>query len=126
MIKRIIGLSALGVVFASAAWADDATSGMPTGKRQHKPLTVTKEIDKATPAMNKSESIDPLADDAATRTQADDTTVDDSESSTRGAKQDAKRRAKEVAEQTRASDDDVAKKTDKSEAVRARKRPDGS
>ncbi len=29
----------------------DAASGLPTGKRQHKPLTVTKEIDKATPLL---------------------------------------------------------------------------
>ncbi len=29
----------------------DAASGLPTGKRQHKPITVTKEIDKATPLL---------------------------------------------------------------------------
>jgi len=29
----------------------DAASGLPTGKRQHKPLTITKEIDKATPLL---------------------------------------------------------------------------
>lgn len=29
----------------------DAASGLPTGKRQHKPLTVTKEIDKASPLL---------------------------------------------------------------------------
>jgi type VI secretion system secreted protein Hcp len=29
----------------------DAASGLPTGKRQHKPLTITKEIDKATPLI---------------------------------------------------------------------------
>jgi len=29
----------------------DAASGMPTGKRQHKPLIITKEIDKATPLL---------------------------------------------------------------------------
>jgi type VI secretion system secreted protein Hcp len=29
----------------------DAASGLPTGKRQHKPLTVSKEIDKATPLL---------------------------------------------------------------------------
>jgi len=27
----------------------DAASGLPTGKRQHKPITITKRIDKATP-----------------------------------------------------------------------------
>lgn len=29
----------------------DAASGLPTGKRQHMPLTITKEIDKATPLL---------------------------------------------------------------------------
>jgi type VI secretion system secreted protein Hcp len=29
----------------------DAASGLPTGKRQHKPITVTKEIDKSTPLL---------------------------------------------------------------------------
>jgi type VI secretion system secreted protein Hcp len=29
----------------------DAASGLPTGKRQHKPLTITKELDKASPLL---------------------------------------------------------------------------
>jgi type VI protein secretion system component Hcp len=29
----------------------DAASGLPTGKRQHKPVTITKEVDKATPKL---------------------------------------------------------------------------
>ncbi len=29
----------------------DAASGLPTGKRQHKPLTITKEIDESTPVL---------------------------------------------------------------------------
>jgi type VI secretion system secreted protein Hcp len=29
----------------------DAASGMPTGKRQHKPITITKELDKASPLL---------------------------------------------------------------------------
>lgn len=32
----------------------DAASGLPTGKRQHKPLTITKPIDKASPILAKS------------------------------------------------------------------------
>jgi len=31
--------------------ARDAASGLPTGKRQHKPLTITKETDKASPLL---------------------------------------------------------------------------
>jgi type VI secretion system secreted protein Hcp len=29
----------------------DAASGLPTGKRMHKPLTITKELDKSTPLL---------------------------------------------------------------------------
>ena len=29
----------------------DAASGLPTGKRQHKPVTITKEVDKSTPLL---------------------------------------------------------------------------
>ena len=29
----------------------DAASGLPTGKRQHKPLTITKELDKSSPLI---------------------------------------------------------------------------
>lgn len=29
----------------------DAATGLPTGKRQHRPLTVTKEVDKASPLL---------------------------------------------------------------------------
>ncbi|HLS99126.1 MAG: type VI secretion system tube protein Hcp [Porticoccaceae bacterium] len=32
----------------------DAASGLPTGKRQHKPVTVTKPIDKASPVLAKA------------------------------------------------------------------------
>ncbi|GAA4752049.1 Hcp family type VI secretion system effector [Flavisolibacter ginsenosidimutans] len=32
----------------------DASSGLPTGKRQHKPITITKELDKATPLLYKA------------------------------------------------------------------------
>ncbi len=32
----------------------DAASGLPTGKRQHKPITITKPIDKATPLLYNS------------------------------------------------------------------------
>lgn len=42
----------------------DAASGLPTGKRQHGPLTITKEIDKSTPlllsAMINNENISQL------------------------------------------------------------------
>lgn len=42
----------------------DAASGLPTGKRQHGPLTITKEVDKSTPliysAMVQNENISEL------------------------------------------------------------------
>src|SRR5947209_16426326 len=31
----------------------DVASGLPTGKRQHKPFTITKELDKSTPLLFK-------------------------------------------------------------------------
>jgi hypothetical protein len=34
----------------------DAASGLPTGKRQHKPMTITKELDKSTPKLAESVS----------------------------------------------------------------------
>lgn len=41
------------VLFGSAAHAD-AASGMASGKRQHKPVTVIKPLDKASPLLGKS------------------------------------------------------------------------
>ncbi len=35
----------------SAALARDAASGLPTGKRMHKPIVITKETDKASPKL---------------------------------------------------------------------------
>jgi type VI secretion system secreted protein Hcp len=32
----------------------DSASGLPTGRRQHKPFTITKEIDKSTPLLHKA------------------------------------------------------------------------
>lgn len=43
------GGSGRDVVFGGLG-QDDAASGLPTGKRQHKPVSVTKPIDKASPA----------------------------------------------------------------------------
>jgi type VI protein secretion system component Hcp len=37
--------------FARHRLARDPASGLPTGKRQHKPLFITKQIDKATPLL---------------------------------------------------------------------------
>jgi type VI secretion system secreted protein Hcp len=44
--------SIVGLAFEHAIISPrDAASGLPTGKRQHKPLTVVKAIDKATPLL---------------------------------------------------------------------------
>jgi hypothetical protein len=43
----------------------DAASGLPTGKRQHKPLTITKEIDKSSPAATADADGDGAGDAAA-------------------------------------------------------------
>ena len=34
----------------------DAASGLPTGKRQHKPITITKRIDKSTPLLHSAQT----------------------------------------------------------------------
>ncbi|PKA82015.1 type VI secretion system (T6SS) effector Hcp [Ulvibacter sp. MAR_2010_11] len=45
----------------------DAASGLPSGKRQHKPLTITKEMDKSTPVIyNKVSSAGATTDGVAT------------------------------------------------------------
>lgn len=41
-------------VDGEAKASQDAASGQPTGKRQHKPLSVTKPVDKATPLLMKA------------------------------------------------------------------------
>lgn len=41
---------ALTILLATVCHADSA-SGLATGKRQHKPITITKHVDKATPAL---------------------------------------------------------------------------
>ncbi|MCB2047736.1 MAG: type VI secretion system tube protein Hcp [Novosphingobium sp.] len=41
-----------GIIQAKPA-PRDAASGLPTGKRQHKPMTVTKEVDKSSPMLAK-------------------------------------------------------------------------
>lgn len=56
---KYVGVFCLAVtwlVFAlTAASARDAASGLPTGKRMHKPIVLTKETDKASPKfMNNS------------------------------------------------------------------------
>lgn len=40
----------------------DAASGLPTGKRQHKPITITKEIDKSTPLLQQALSRNEVVD----------------------------------------------------------------
>lgn len=46
------------MLFGAVCHADTGSSGMATGKRQHKPITISKPIDKATPALAKGASTD--------------------------------------------------------------------
>ena len=46
----------LSVTGLSETATRDAASGLPTGKRQHKPFTITKPVDKATPQLAKGAS----------------------------------------------------------------------
>lgn len=85
----------------------DAATGLPTGKRQHKPAKATKELDKSS---TKSVHQPGGGQTGQSRRTAD--VIENAEES-----------AKEVKDSAPASDDDdVAKKTNKSEHARARKR----
>jgi len=44
------------ILFGSVCHADTSAEGMATGKRQHKPITVTKPIDMAAPALARGSS----------------------------------------------------------------------
>lgn len=44
------------ILFGAVCQADTSSGGMATGKRQHKPITITKPLDKATPVLAASAS----------------------------------------------------------------------
>ena len=48
--QALAALTLLGLLMGTAA-ARDAASGLATGKRAHKPFTITKQYDKATPML---------------------------------------------------------------------------
>ena len=50
-LKTIVTTAMLASLFFGGLCQADSASGLPTGKRQHKPITVTKPVDKATPIL---------------------------------------------------------------------------
>ncbi len=88
----------------------DAATGLPTGKRQHKPVSVTKELDKSS---TKSVHQPGGGSTGQTRQRGAADVIENAEES-----------ANEVKDAAPVSDDkdDVAKKTNKSEHARAKKR----
>lgn len=47
-------INLLSYSWGEPAAGRDAASGLPTGKRQHKPLTITKHVDKASPMLQQA------------------------------------------------------------------------
>ncbi len=86
----------------------DAASGLPTGKRQHKPVSVTKPVDKATPVAPRDHASGMASGKRGHKPVTITKPVD---------------KATPLMHRTSDDDKDVAKKTNKSEAARAR-RPD--
>ena len=105
MIRQTLLTAILSVTVAAPALADTA-SGMPTGKRQHKPVSVTKPVDEGEQSseMNKAD----LTESLANKTEAKEK------------KGEAEKRAAEtLRHKDRAAADE---KTDKNEAARAKKK----
>jgi type VI protein secretion system component Hcp len=44
-------VAAVGILATETSYARDHASGLPTGKRMHKPVTVTKELDKSSTSL---------------------------------------------------------------------------
>jgi len=154
MTRNTLTFSLVSLLLCFPAFADDdAATGMPSGKRQHKPVSATQPQDEEqeeaqgtrvrktmqdlknsaqdpTPAMNKAELTESLAKPAAQA--VDEKRVPETlrhrdrsaDDKTRGKKRDARKAAQERAEEIAAGKkDDDAGKTDKSEQARAKKKP---
>ena len=122
MIRKALCISVVSLLISLPVYADgDPPSGMPSGKRQHKPVTTAqpeqgteeaatavrkpmqdvKNAPQGEPAgMNKAELTETLAEKPPADTSAD----------------------KRVSETLRHKDRNVAEKTDKSEAARSKKK----
>lgn len=129
-------LAAATCVFAAAADADE-TGGLATGKRQHEPITVTRELDKASPELADAATGLPTGKrrhEPVTATKELDKASPKSADAATGLPT-GKRQHRPVSvvkpidkatpklHPASGDDEDVASKTNKSEAARAR-RPD--
>ena len=149
MAKNQIFVLGISLLLTAPAFADDAASGMPSGKRQHKPVSATQPQEPeeaqgtrvrktmqelkgvsqdAEPAMNKAELTERIASPPppppTTRMNKAEL-IDDMASDADLSKADSKRAAEPagVSERLRHKDRDVAEQTDKDEAARAKKKP---
>ena len=145
MRKIAVVLATLGLAFAGTVFADGAT-GMPSGKRQHKPVSTSEpqpeprtegtrvrktmqdlksNAQEPEPAMNKKEMAEKLAKKAdVSETRMNKAELTETLASDAGlSKADAKREAgKQTPEALRNKDKDVEKKTNKSEAARSKRK----
>ena len=133
MAKNQLIVLGVGLLLTIPALADDAASGKPTGKRQHKPVSATQPQEEAeetrgtrvrkpmqdlknnaqdaTPAMNKAELTETLASDAGL-----------SKADAKRAVEPGRSPERRAPERLRHKDRSVDDKTDKNEAARARKK----
>ena len=127
MIKYVLGVSCFSLLFAASALAE-SPDGQPTGKRQHAPATITKPIDKATPAMSEavdnnedSDSDDMYEADASSKS-ADNHEDSDDAMDIKAVHQPGGSATGATRRRGAADNENVDEKTDKSEAARARKK----
>ena len=61
--NTIVKTAIFASLFVGSISQADSASGLPTGKRQHKPISISKPIDKATPLLMRKAST-PIANSA--------------------------------------------------------------
>lgn len=57
-LKTIVTTAMLASLFFGGLCQADAASGLATGKRQHKPVSISKPVDKATPILARAVAVD--------------------------------------------------------------------
>ena len=128
MINCILGVLSM-LLFVTASAFADAPDGQPTGKRQHEPVTITKPVDKASPAMSDavdsnedSDSDDMYDADASSKKSADNHDDSDDAMDIKAVHQPGGSATGATRRRGAADNENVEEKTDKSEAARARKK----
>ena len=127
MAKNHMIVLGVSLLLTMPALADDAASGTPTGKRQHKPVSATQQQEETEEARGtrvrktmqdlKNNAQD--TDQAMNKAELTETLSSDAGLSKADSKRDSEQR---VPERLRHKDRSVDDKTDKNEAARAKKK----